>query len=79
MIMRLSLLAALAAVAVLTAVALGGPGQGATSQGNGGSGADRALRGIPQSGIVIGSPDGMASHCTQVAPSPIGSSAALGT
>jgi protein-disulfide isomerase len=57
MTMRLSLLAALAAVAVLTAVALGGPGQGASSQGNGGSGADRALRGIPQSGIVLGSPD----------------------
>jgi protein-disulfide isomerase len=57
MIMRLSLLAALAVVAVLAAVAVGGSGGGGTSNGGGGSAPESALRGIPQSGIVLGSPD----------------------
>jgi protein-disulfide isomerase len=57
MIMRLSLLAALAVVAVLAAVAVGGSGGGGTSKGGGGSAPESALRGIPQSGIVLGSPD----------------------
>jgi protein-disulfide isomerase len=56
MIIRLSLLAVLAMVAVLAAVAVGGPG-GGTSKGAGGSAPESALRGIPQSGIVLGSPD----------------------
>ena len=55
MIMRLSVLAAVAVVAVLAAVAVGGSGAGGTSKGRGGSAP--ALRGIPQSGLVLGSPD----------------------
>jgi hypothetical protein len=57
MIIRLSLLAALAVVAVLAAVAVGGPGQDGPSKGGGSSAPESALRGIRQSGIVLGSPD----------------------
>jgi protein-disulfide isomerase len=57
MIMRLSILAAVAVVAVLAAVAVGGSGGGGTSKGGGGSAPASALRGIPQSGLVLGSPD----------------------
>jgi protein-disulfide isomerase len=57
MIMRLSLLAGLAAVAVLAVVAVGGPGQDAPAKGGGSAAPDSALRGIPQSGIALGSPD----------------------
>jgi protein-disulfide isomerase len=57
MIMRLSLLAALSVVAVLAVVAVGGPGQDAPAKGGGSAAPDSALRGIPQSGIVLGSPD----------------------
>ncbi len=53
--MRLSVLAAVAVVAVLAAVAVGGSGEGATSKG--GDASAPALRGIPQSGLVLGSPD----------------------
>ncbi len=57
MIMRLSILAAVAVVAVLAAVAVGGSGGGGTSKGSGGSAPASALGGIPQSGIALGSPD----------------------
>jgi protein-disulfide isomerase len=57
-LMRLGLLAALAAVAVLALVAIGGPAGDDSPAGGGRSvRADSALRGIPQSGIVLGSPD----------------------
>ena len=57
MIMRLSILAAVAVVAVLATVAVGGSGGGGSSKGGGGSAPASALRGIPQSGLVLGSPD----------------------
>jgi protein-disulfide isomerase len=56
-IIRLSLLAVLAVVAVMGAVAVGGPGQDGPSKGGGSPVPESALRGIPQSGIVLGSPD----------------------
>ena len=61
MIMRLSLLAGLAVVAVLAAVAVGGPGRDGPSKGGGSAAPESALRGIPQSGIVLGSPDAPAT------------------
>ena len=44
-------------VAVLAAVAVGGPGQDGSSKGGGSAAPESALRGIPQSGIVLGSPN----------------------
>ena len=45
-------------MAVLAAVAIGGPGGGGSATGGGSSPVpDSALRGIPQSGVVLGSPD----------------------
>jgi protein-disulfide isomerase len=57
MLIRLGLLGALAVVAVLAAVAIGGPGGGSATGGGGTPAPDSALRGIPQSGVVLGSPD----------------------
>ena len=58
MLIRLGLLAALAAVVVVVAVLLGG---GDSSDGDKGGGTPAAtiapLRGVPQSGIALGSPD----------------------
>lgn len=57
MLIRLGLLGALAVVVVLALVAIGGPTGGDSPAGGGSSvTADSALRGIPQSGIVLGSP-----------------------
>ena len=55
MLTRLGLLAAIAVVAVAAVVALAGPGKSEPA----GSGApsDSLLKGIPQSGITLGSPD----------------------
>jgi protein-disulfide isomerase len=58
MLIRLGLIGGLAAVAVLALVAIGGPAGDDSPAGGGRSvTADSALRGIPQSGIVLGSPD----------------------
>jgi protein-disulfide isomerase len=58
MMIRLGVLAAVALVAVLAAVAIGGPGDGDSGTGGGTPAAtESALRGIPQSGITLGSPD----------------------
>jgi protein-disulfide isomerase len=56
MLTRLGLLAALAVVAVLAAVVMAGPGNDDSSKGGGTpAAAESALRGIPQSGITLGS------------------------
>jgi protein-disulfide isomerase len=58
MMIRLAVLAAVAVVAVLAAVAIGGAGGGGSGKGGGTPAAtESALRGIPQSGITLGSPD----------------------
>lgn len=58
MMIRLGVLAAVAVVAVLAAVAIGGVGDGDSGKGGGTPAAtESALRGIPQSGITLGSPD----------------------
>jgi protein-disulfide isomerase len=57
MTMRLGLLAGLAVVAVLVAVvAAGGGGDGSHSGGGSPAATEAALKGIPQSGITLGSP-----------------------
>jgi len=73
MLIRLGLLAALAAVVVVVAVLLAG---GDSSDGDKGGGTPAAttstLRGVPQSGIALGSPDApvtMSSSPTSNAPS----------
>jgi protein-disulfide isomerase len=55
MVTRLGLLAALAVVAVLAMVAVGAPGKNEPAKG-GTAIAESALKGIPQSGINLGSP-----------------------
>jgi Thioredoxin len=57
MIIRLSLLAGLAVMAVLAAVAVGGPRQDGPSKVGRSAAPESALRGLPQSGIVLGSPN----------------------
>jgi protein-disulfide isomerase len=57
MVIRLGLLAALAMVAVLVAIAIAGPGKDDSSTlGGTPRAAESALKGIPQSGITLGSP-----------------------
>jgi protein-disulfide isomerase len=55
MLARLGLLAALAIVAVLALVALSAPGKSEPDKG-GGAAVESSLKGIPQSGISLGSP-----------------------
>jgi protein-disulfide isomerase len=55
MLTRLGLLAALAVVAVVAVVALAGPGKSEPAKS--GAASDALLKGIPQSGITLGSPD----------------------
>jgi protein-disulfide isomerase len=57
MLVRLGLLAALAAIAVVVALVIAGPGNSDLNKGGGTpAAAESALRGIPQSGIALGSP-----------------------
>jgi protein-disulfide isomerase len=55
MLTRLGLLAALAAIAVVAAVAVAGPGN-SSNKGGSPAASESALKGIPQSGITLGSP-----------------------
>jgi protein-disulfide isomerase len=56
MLTRLGLLAALAVVAVIAVVAVSAPGESEPAKG-GGVAVESSLKGIPQSGISLGSPD----------------------
>jgi protein-disulfide isomerase len=57
MLIRLGLLAGLAVVAVLVAVVIASPGKNDSHNGGSPAAAESALRGIPQSGVTLGSPD----------------------
>jgi protein-disulfide isomerase len=56
MLTRLGLLAALAAIAVVVAVTIAGPGSSSNKGGGSPAATESALKGIPQSGITLGSP-----------------------
>jgi protein-disulfide isomerase len=56
MLTRLGLLAALAAIAVVAAVTIAGPGNSSNKGGGSPAATESALKGIPQSGITLGSP-----------------------
>jgi protein-disulfide isomerase len=56
MLTRLGLLAALAAIAVVAAVAVAGPGNSSNKGGGSPAASESAVKGIPQSGITLGSP-----------------------
>jgi protein-disulfide isomerase len=57
MLIRLGLLAVLAVGIVLLVISLAGPDDKDTGGGAGGRSSESALRGIPQSGVSLGSPD----------------------
>jgi protein-disulfide isomerase len=57
MLIRLGLLAGLAIVAVLVAVVVASPGKDTSQKGGSPSAVVSSLKGIPQSGVTLGSPD----------------------
>src|SRR6266540_5431567 len=57
MLIRLGLLAGLAVVAVLVAVVMASPGKNDSQKAGSPAAAVSALKGIPQSGVTLGSPD----------------------